>query len=242
MPHPEHAVEELTGAGTDGLGFFTTLAGGRLRSEPCSRLFRRVAVTEAVTWALLLTGMFLKYVTETTELGVRVFGMVHGVVFIAYCLTTVVVAVDQRWSVGRPCSAWLRAVPPFLTVLVRPVRREARRARRPLAADVQPTGAAGVERAVAWLLRNPLRGAARRAWSLSPRSPASRCWSARPPADRLEVTCADLARSGARPRSGAPDDAGGSERRRGVWHAARSPVVRRRRRWPDAAACRVWRR
>ncbi len=27
MPHPEHAVEELTGAGTDGLGFFTSLAG-----------------------------------------------------------------------------------------------------------------------------------------------------------------------------------------------------------------------
>jgi phosphoribosylformylglycinamidine synthase subunit PurQ / glutaminase len=27
MPHPEHAVEALTGAGTDGLGFFTSLAG-----------------------------------------------------------------------------------------------------------------------------------------------------------------------------------------------------------------------
>ena len=26
MPHPEHAVESLTGSGTDGLGFFTTLA------------------------------------------------------------------------------------------------------------------------------------------------------------------------------------------------------------------------
>ncbi len=26
MPHPEHAVEHLTGAGTDGLGFFTSLA------------------------------------------------------------------------------------------------------------------------------------------------------------------------------------------------------------------------
>jgi phosphoribosylformylglycinamidine synthase subunit PurQ / glutaminase len=26
MPHPEHAVEDLTGAGTDGLGFFTSLA------------------------------------------------------------------------------------------------------------------------------------------------------------------------------------------------------------------------
>jgi phosphoribosylformylglycinamidine synthase len=27
MPHPEHAVEALTGSGTDGLGFFLSLAG-----------------------------------------------------------------------------------------------------------------------------------------------------------------------------------------------------------------------
>ncbi|MFC5178138.1 phosphoribosylformylglycinamidine synthase subunit PurQ [Nocardioides taihuensis] len=31
MPHPEHAVEELTGSGTDGLGFFTSLAATVLR-------------------------------------------------------------------------------------------------------------------------------------------------------------------------------------------------------------------
>ena len=65
------------------------------------RLFRTAALAEAVTWALLLTGMFLKYVTETTELGVQVFGMVHGVVFVAYCLAAVLVAVDQKWSLGR---------------------------------------------------------------------------------------------------------------------------------------------
>ena len=27
MPHPEHAVEELLGLGTDGLGFFAALTG-----------------------------------------------------------------------------------------------------------------------------------------------------------------------------------------------------------------------
>jgi phosphoribosylformylglycinamidine synthase len=30
MPHPEHAVEELTGSSTDGLGFFTSLAAAVL--------------------------------------------------------------------------------------------------------------------------------------------------------------------------------------------------------------------
>ena len=79
-------------------------------------LFRRVAVAEAITWALLLTGMFLKYVTETTELGVSVFGMLHGVVFVAYGVVTLVVAVDQRWRPGRTLAALACAVPPFATV------------------------------------------------------------------------------------------------------------------------------
>jgi phosphoribosylformylglycinamidine (FGAM) synthase-like amidotransferase family enzyme len=28
MPHPEHAVDDLTGPGTDGLGFFTSILKG----------------------------------------------------------------------------------------------------------------------------------------------------------------------------------------------------------------------
>lgn len=79
-------------------------------------LFRRLAVAEAVTWALLLLGMFLKYVTETTELGVRIFGMVHGVVFIAYCLVTILVAVDGRWTAGKLTLGLLAAIPPFFTI------------------------------------------------------------------------------------------------------------------------------
>jgi integral membrane protein len=79
-------------------------------------LFRRLAFAEAVTWALLLIGMFLKYVTATTELGVRIFGMTHGVVFIAYCLTAVFVSVNQRWSFRTVALALVSAVPPFMTV------------------------------------------------------------------------------------------------------------------------------
>ena len=121
-------------------------------------LFRRVAIAEAVTWALLLTGMFLKYVTETTELAVRVFGMAHGVVFIAYCLVTLLVGVDQRWSRGRVLLGLVSAVPPFLTVWF---DRYAER-RGALAESWRlATGAPErpLERPVAQLLRNPLRGA-----------------------------------------------------------------------------------
>lgn len=121
------------------------------------RLYRLVARAEAVTWALLLTGMFLKYVTETTELGVQVFGMVHGVVFIAYCLTTVLLWVDQKWSLGRLVLGLVAAVPPFATV---PFERYAERSGL-LGADWRlragsPAGAP--ERLAVWLLRRPAQG------------------------------------------------------------------------------------
>ena len=79
-------------------------------------VFRRAAVAEAITWGLLLVAMFLKHVTHTTELGVRVFGMLHGVVFIAFCLVTLLVAVDQRWSRGRLVFGLASSVPPFATI------------------------------------------------------------------------------------------------------------------------------
>lgn len=122
-------------------------------------LFRRVAVAEAVTWALLLTGMFLKYVTETTELGVQVFGMVHGVVFVAYVVTTLVVAVDQRLGVGRTLVALAAAVPPFLTVPVDLwLERRGRLAEAWRLRTAAPSGP--LEGPVAWLVRHPGRGLA----------------------------------------------------------------------------------
>ena len=113
-------------------------------------LFRSVAVAEAVTWALLLLGMFLKYVTQTTELGVRVFGMVHGVVFIAYCLVTVLLWVDQRWSFGRLVLGLVSAVPPFMTLWF-----ERYADRRGLLGDAwvsRPDSPTAAQRAACWLL------------------------------------------------------------------------------------------
>ena len=122
-----------------------------------ARLFRLVARAEAVTWALLLAGMFLKHVTRTTELGVQVFGMVHGVVFIAYCVAAVVVGVDQRWSPGRLLAGLVAAVPPFATLAF-----ERYAVRAGLLDDRWRLrhGAPGraLERPVAWLVRRPAQG------------------------------------------------------------------------------------
>ncbi|GCD90554.1 DUF3817 domain-containing protein [Nocardioides sp. LS1] len=120
-------------------------------------LFRRVAVAEAITWALLLFGMTLKY-SGVTEIGVRVFGMVHGVVFISYCLVTVLVGVDQRWSRGRVLLGLACAVPPFMTVWFDRFA-EKRGALGDTWRLVASEPASTLDRPVAWLLRNPARGA-----------------------------------------------------------------------------------
>lgn len=121
------------------------------------QLFRTVAVAEAVTWALLLVGMFLKYVTETTELGVRVFGMVHGVVFVAYVVIAVLVGIDQRWGIGRTLLALTAAVPPFATLLL-----EWWAERRTWLSDTwrlrTSAPAGGLDAPTAWVLRQPVRG------------------------------------------------------------------------------------
>ncbi|MFF4675174.1 MMPL family transporter [Streptomyces sp. NPDC001279] len=90
----------------------TAIPAGRLL-----RAFTWIAVIEACTWAGLLIGMYFKYIPKTTELGVRIFGTLHGVAFIAYVLLTVLVAIRLKWRLGRTTLlALLAAIPPFMTV------------------------------------------------------------------------------------------------------------------------------
>lgn len=81
-----------------------------------ARAFRAVAIAEAVSWVLLLTGMFVKWVLRTSELGVQVFGPVHGAVFIAYVLVTLLAWRVLRWSPGTAVLALGASIPPVATV------------------------------------------------------------------------------------------------------------------------------
>ncbi|WP_089775687.1 DUF3817 domain-containing protein [Ruania alba] len=127
-----------------------------MRSLGPGRLHRILADAEAVTWALLLIGMALKYLTRTTDLGVTIAGPIHGFVFLAYCVATVVVAIDQRWSRGTAVLGLLSAVPPFVTI---PFGRWVQR--RGLVGERWRVlgGGAGtpIERGLAAVLRRPVR-------------------------------------------------------------------------------------
>lgn len=107
------------------------------------RAFSWVAIIEACTWVALLFGMYLKYVTQTTELGVRIFGSLHGAAFIAYVILTVLVARRQRWPiVWTTLLALAASIPPCMTVVFDLVARR----RRLFESAVAPTAAHGESR------------------------------------------------------------------------------------------------
>ncbi|SDY44633.1 integral membrane protein [Modestobacter sp. DSM 44400] len=81
-----------------------------------ARAFRAVAIAEAVSWALLLVGMFVKWVLRTSEVGVQVFGPVHGAVFLAFVAVTLLAWRVLGWSPGTALLALAASVPPFATL------------------------------------------------------------------------------------------------------------------------------
>ena len=87
-----------------------------LEPRTVARAFRVVALAEAVSWALLLAGMFVKWVLGTSEVGVQVAGPIHGAVFVAYVVLALVAWRVLRWDLRTVVLALAASVPPFATV------------------------------------------------------------------------------------------------------------------------------
>lgn len=79
------------------------------------RLFRTLAIAEAITWTLLIAGMILKY-GAGVDIAVTIGGGIHGFVFLAYAFTVLLVGVNQRWSVGLIALGVVTAVVPYATI------------------------------------------------------------------------------------------------------------------------------
>src|SRR5882757_7282407 len=80
--------------------------------------FRLVALAEAVTWVGLLVGMYFKYLgTPRTEIGVKVFGMAHGLVFIAFVVVGLLVGITVKWTLGTWLLALLASIVPLCSVI-----------------------------------------------------------------------------------------------------------------------------
>ena len=83
-----------------------------------AKRFRFVAVLEALTWLGLLIGMAFKYIpADGNEIGVKIFGPLHGAVFVLFIVVAVYTAVKLKWDAVTALLAVVSSVPPFGTVV-----------------------------------------------------------------------------------------------------------------------------
>lgn len=80
--------------------------------------FRLIAFAEAVSWVGLLVGMYFKYLgSPRTEIGVQVFGMAHGLIFIAFIVTGLLVGLAAKWPLRTWLLGLLASIVPLASVM-----------------------------------------------------------------------------------------------------------------------------
>lgn len=85
-------------------------------ASPSAR-FRVVAIAEAISWLGLLIGMLFKYSAIDNPIGVKIFGPIHGAIFVLYLLVTLLSIRPLKWGLGTTLLALIASVPPFFTLL-----------------------------------------------------------------------------------------------------------------------------
>ena len=80
--------------------------------------FRLVALLEAVSWVGLLVGMYFKYLASTpTEVGVKVFGMAHGLIFVGFVVVAVLAGIAFKWTIWTWLLAAIGSIVPLGSVI-----------------------------------------------------------------------------------------------------------------------------
>lgn len=82
-----------------------------------AKLFRVVAIAEAFSWLGLLIGMYFKYSGVDNPIGVKIFGPIHGGIFVLYLISVLLCIRPLRWGFGTTVLALAASIPPFFTVI-----------------------------------------------------------------------------------------------------------------------------
>ncbi|RLP72673.1 DUF3817 domain-containing protein [Mycetocola tolaasinivorans] len=122
------------------------------------RLYRIVALAEAVTWTLLIASLILKYGLDANPIVTTIAGGIHGVVFLAFALASILVGINQHWAFGRIMLGVVVAAIPYATL---PFERVLERGghlagqwRTEPGTDPRDRGL--LPRLVMWLVRHPV--------------------------------------------------------------------------------------
>lgn len=126
-----------------------------------ARLFRIMAFAEVVSWTLLIGGMVLR-ATADLDGAVTIGGGIHGLVFLGYAVTAVLVAVNQRWGWVAWAVAIGSAVVPYATAPTHAWLRHTGRLVGPWRTEAtqDPRDHTFTDRLLRVLLNRPVRSAA----------------------------------------------------------------------------------
>jgi len=73
---------------------------------------RMLAYLEGISFLLLLgVGMPLKYIYEMPKPNLYI-GMIHGILFLAYCAWVIIVKTEHKWSISKTFWALIAAFLP----------------------------------------------------------------------------------------------------------------------------------
>lgn len=120
------------------------------------RLFRVLAIAEAITWTILISAIIARAV-GAPGIVVTIGGGIHGFVFLAYAATAVLVALNQRWNVGVAILAVVSAIVPYATIPMEIwLHRTGRLAGEwRLEQTADPRDSRWYDRLMRWFLRRP---------------------------------------------------------------------------------------
>ncbi|OBF17575.1 hypothetical protein A5727_11970 [Mycobacterium sp. ACS4331] len=80
--------------------------------------FRLIALAEAISWVGLLVGMYFKHLSAAgNEIGVKIFGPVHGAVFVAFLGAALLAGIAFKWSLWTWLMALLGSIVPLGSVI-----------------------------------------------------------------------------------------------------------------------------
>ena len=122
------------------------------------KLYFVLAIAEACTWTLLITGLILRATTGIDQTLFTTIGGLHGLVFISYGATSILIAFNQRWGFWMGLLAVITAILPYATIpfeLVQAKRGALEGPWRREATD-DPRDARPLDRLFRWFLNHPI--------------------------------------------------------------------------------------
>ena len=121
------------------------------------RVYFILAIADACTWTLLITGLIVRATVGIDPSALFVIGGLHGFVFISYGATAILVAINQRWHFLVGLLAVVTAILPYATIPFDIVqsRRGALNGDWRLAETDDPRDRHWFDRFVRWFLNRP---------------------------------------------------------------------------------------